>query len=106
MKTKKIDRDKLKKLISTLRSVANPISAEIISLLEKEKTINVGSINKEIKNRVKKDIIIEQPATSFYLTRLKRMGILISKRKGKEIFYSINREVYDKIVDHIEKVGE
>ena len=98
MAKKEIDRSKLRITISRLRALAHPVSLEIVSLLESESKLNVGAIQKRIK--------LEQAATSYHLTRLKRKGILISKRVGKETFYSVKQDSLKTMIEAINNCGE
>ena len=93
MTKKDLDTEKLRAVISRLRALAHPMSVAIIKMLEEETKMNVTSVYKRLK--------LEQAATSYHLTRLKRKGILVSKRVGKQTFYSIKKDSFQQILEGI-----
>ena len=97
MMKKEINNEKLACAVSRLRALAHPMSLAIIKMLEEEKKMNVSSIFKRLQ--------LEQAATSYHLTRLKRKGILGSNRVGKQTFYFVKDDSLQTIINCIESVG-
>lgn len=64
------------------KELAVPSRAKIISLLEKEGKLPVSAVVASVKLR--------QPTISYHLDRLERVGILRSKREGRQVFYKID----------------
>jgi len=91
-----IEISKVINVISRVRALAHPINFGIITLLEANKQLSVTEIYKKLK--------ITQPVASHYLLDLKRRGILLSKRNGQKVFYSINTELFDKVKEGIETI--
>lgn len=58
------------------------VRIEIINLLKKQGKMQVGEIAKNFD--------LKQPTISHHLGYLKDMGIVASKRKGREIYYYIH----------------
>lgn len=55
---------------------------KILSLLKEKKTLNASEIGKQIK--------LSQPTISHHLAMLTEADILLSVKKGKEVYYSLN----------------
>lgn len=93
----KVDLDirKLEDAASRLRSIAHPMRIAIISLLNSNTKLNVTEIYEKLK--------IEQAAASHHLNILKNKGILVSKRAGKQTYYSIKNESITQILDCVNK---
>lgn len=70
--------DSISDLFSTL---SHPARIKILWLLKKRGELNVQEIQKELK--------ISQSNASQHLSILKTHKLLIEKRKGKEVFYSL-----------------
>jgi ArsR family transcriptional regulator len=92
-----IDFQKLEKAAKKLSSLTHPARLEIIKMLDKNEQMNVTAIYTEMK--------IDQPTVSRHLNILKSTGILLSKRDGQNILYSLNKEFLDDIIDCINKCG-
>lgn len=82
-------------LIKALRS---SIRQKIIShlLLEKNEAVHVMC----------KELEIDQTCMSQHLSILRKANLVQSKRAGKEIFYSINREHLNRAVEFIKQITE
>lgn len=97
MRKTKIDVDKLEMAASKLRSMAHPMRIAIIDLLI-DKQLSVTEIYEKLN--------IEQAAASHHLNILKSKGILVSKRNGKKIFYSLKSTTLTEIIDCINRCNE
>ena len=82
-----INNEQLQESSEILRALAHPLRMRILSFIDKHKTINVNKIYNTLK--------LEQSITSQHLRILRLAGIVITKREGKFIHYSID---YSKIV--------
>lgn len=66
------------------RAVSDLHRHKILTLLKKYSSLNATNIIKHIK--------LSQPTTSHHLSLLKQAGLITSMKKGKEVFYSLNKE--------------
>lgn len=73
------------KFLELFRALADATRQEILELLEEEER-NVNEICKEFEN-------MAQPTISHHLQILKRCDLVDTQRKGKMIYYSINKRV-------------
>jgi DNA-binding transcriptional ArsR family regulator len=97
---KKLDLDvvKLELAASKLRAMAHPMRIAIIDLLHNHKKQSVTEIYQKLD--------IEQAAASHHLNILKNKGVLVSKRDGKKIFYSLRNDTLTEIIDCINRCNE
>ncbi|MBN2686479.1 MAG: winged helix-turn-helix transcriptional regulator [Pontiellaceae bacterium] len=65
----------------TLRTLAHPVRLRIIDLLNTTKELPVARITEYLN--------ITQAATSQHLNHMRRVGLIQSERRGKEVWYSI-----------------
>jgi DNA-binding transcriptional ArsR family regulator len=91
----KLDITKLEEVAGRLRSLAHPTRIAIISLLDDKGTLNVTEIYFKLH--------IEQTTASHHLNILKRAGVLVSKKEGKQKFYSLKTEAIALIADCLNK---
>ena len=77
-----INNEQLQESSEILRALAHPLRMRILSFIDKHKTINVNKIYNTLK--------LEQSITSQHLRILRLAGIVITKREGKFIHYSID----------------
>ena len=91
MAKSEIDINRLGKAAERLHAIAHPTRIAIISLLGDNVELSVSDISIKLN--------ITQPKTSFHLKALKDKDILMFKRDGKQIIYSLN---YDNILKTIE----
>ncbi|MCK4676511.1 MAG: helix-turn-helix transcriptional regulator [Bacteroidales bacterium] len=98
MEQKNLDINKLEMAASKLRAIAHPMRIAIIDLLEKNKKMSVTEIYRNLG--------IEQASASHHLNILKIKGVLVSKRDGKKIFYSIRNEALSEIIHCINRCGD
>jgi len=83
--------------IKLFRSLANEERLEIILKLYREGELCASDIEKSF--------FMEQSTTSHHLNYLKNVGVLDSRKQGRNVFYSVNKknltEVYDSfLVDY------
>ncbi len=97
MRKTKLDVDKLEAAAGKLRSMAHPMRIAIIDLLL-DKQLSVTEIYEKLN--------IEQASASHHLNILKSKGILVSKRQGKKIFYSLKSTTLTEIIDCINRCNE
>ena len=83
-----INNEKLQLSSEILRALAHPLRMKILEFIDKHKTINVNKIYNTLK--------LEQSITSQHLRILRIAGIVITKREGKFIHYSID---YSKVTN-------
>ena len=81
--------------IKIFRALANEERLDIILKLHKEGELCASDIEKSF--------FMEQSTTSHHLNYLKNVGILNSRKKGRNVFYQVNHEnltnLYDKFLD-------
>ncbi len=76
-----------------LKAIAHPMRIAILRFLEGDKSLTVTEIHEKLG--------IEQSTTSHHLGILKDKGVLISKRVGKNTYYSLKNENLSRIIDCI-----
>lgn len=72
----------LRKVVLILRAIGHDLRKQIIELLRQNETMNVTDIYVKLR--------IEQSVASQHLAILRKAGIVITKRSGKFIHYSLN----------------
>jgi DNA-binding transcriptional ArsR family regulator len=90
-----IDIKKLEKTAEKLSAIAHPMRIAIISLLEENIELNVTDICLMMR--------IAQPTVSHHLSVLKNKDLLIARKEGKQIFYSLNNAIILKTLSCIDK---
>ena len=98
MKKSVLDVAKLDAAASKLRAIAHPMRIAIIDMLNDEPQMNVTKIYKGLG--------IEQASASHHLNILKTKGVLVSKRDGKKILYSIKNTALSEIIDCINRCSD
>ncbi len=93
-----LDVNKLEMAASKLRSISHPMRIAIIDLLHEKGKLNVTEIYSHLG--------IEQAAASHHLNILKRKGLLLSRRKGKMIIYSLKSVILAEIIDCINRCNK
>ena len=81
----------IKKTASIIRAINHKLRQSIVKLLEENTSLTVTEIYVKLR--------IEQSVASQHLAILRRANFLITDRKGKKIFYSLNHEY----LDHVNK---
>lgn len=74
-----------------LKAIAHPMRIAIIGLLEEGQELTVTEIHENLG--------IEQSTTSHHLGILKDKDVLISRREGKNTFYSLKHENLKNIIN-------
>ena len=90
-----ISDEKVGQVSEVMRALAHPLRLKIIQFIDKEKTTNVNNIYNTLN--------LEQSITSQHLRILRAADVVIYRREGKFIFYSVN---YDKMHDVMRKVED
>lgn len=90
--------DQLERSSNMLKAIAHPMRIAILSHLEEGKKLTVTEIHQLLD--------IEQSTTSHHLGILKDKGVLISKRDGKNTYYSLKHNSLALIVDCVSKCCE
>jgi DNA-binding transcriptional ArsR family regulator len=89
MKTKdtpsfEIDTNTLRKAALLYRSVNHPLRQQLLHLLHKNERMTVSRIYAKLR--------IEQSVASQHLAILRKAGMVVNEREGKNVFYSVNYE--------------
>lgn len=84
---------KVKASANILRALTHPLRLEILDFIDKQKAVSVKSIYNELD--------LKQSITSQHLQILRKAGLVITKRDGKFIKYSID---YSKIEDAVKAI--
>ncbi len=98
MKKSVLDVVKLEAAAGKLRAIAHPMRIAIIDMLNDEPKMNVTKIYTKLG--------IEQASASHHLNILKTKGLLVSKRDGKKILYSIKDAALSEIIDCINRCSD
>jgi len=93
-----LDITKLEMAASKLRAIAHPMRIAVIDLLNEKSKMSVTEIYSALD--------IEQASASHHLNILKNKGILVSKREGKKIFYSLKSVTLTEIIECINRCNE
>lgn len=78
----KVDLSRTKQAALIFRALNNPLRQKIIKLIDSKQTTDVSSLYKKLR--------IEQSVASQHLAILRRAAIVVTKRDGKSIHYSLN----------------
>lgn len=79
----KIDHNSVRRTVLVIRSVDHKTRQQIIKMLEESPRLTVTEIYIKLR--------IEQSIVSQHLSILKKSGIVLAKRNGKFIYYSLNK---------------
>lgn len=88
----------LERMAAALKVLAHPHRLKIVELLERETEATVSLIHARLR--------LAQAATSQHLGQMKRVGLLASNRRGKEVYYRIADNRALTILDCIRKKQE
>lgn len=88
----------LARMAVILRLLAHPYRLKIVDILEAEKELPVHDLVTRLK--------LPQAAVSGHLRKMSRANLLMSKRRGKEVWYSIRDRRSLTILDCIRKKGK
>lgn len=75
--------EKLERVAKILKTIAHPVKLDIMRILEQQEPLDVSSICDLIGARC------EISMMSHHLSKMKDNGILVSEKKGKQVFYSL-----------------
>ena len=92
-----LDVEKLKVAASILRVVSHHTRLEIIHLLDQHESLTVSEMLSIID--------IDQSALSHHLIKLRRSGVVIANKIGRNIHYSLEIKGIIKILDCMESCG-
>tara|TARA_A100001015_G_scaffold194705_1_gene217093 strand:- start:1124 stop:1396 length:273 start_codon:yes stop_codon:yes gene_type:complete len=81
--------------IDLFKALANEDRLEIIQLLIKN--------DEMCAQDVEKHFYLEQSTTSHHLNTLRRAGITTARKKGRNVFYSINHDSFTQLLDTYKK---
>ena len=98
MNLKELNSVQLESAANMLKAIAHPMRIAILSFLEENATLTVTEIHERLG--------IEQSTTSHHLGILKDKGVLISKRVGKNTFYSLKHSNLSHIVECVSKCSD
>ncbi|MFN0274943.1 MAG: ArsR/SmtB family transcription factor [Chitinophagales bacterium] len=90
----KVTNLQLTKTVTMLRAITHPLRLKLIGYIDKNKEVNV--------NKIYSALNLEQSLTSQHLKILRQAGCVITRRKGKFIYYGVNYELIKKILSLIE----
>ncbi len=94
----KINIDNLETAAGKLRAISHPMRIAILELLAQGEPLSVTEIYKSLG--------IEQATASHHLNILKNKNVLVSRRSGKKIFYSLRSNTLMEIIDCINRCNE
>lgn len=81
-----------------LRTVNNQFRQQIIRYLATVKSSTVTKIYVHLR--------YEQSVASVHLGRLRKAGIVTTKRSGKEVYYSLNNQILADILDTCQELNK
>jgi len=87
--------DQMREIVDVCRMLADPTRAAIVCMLSKGSE-SVGSLCSALK--------LPQPTTSHHLALLRMSGVVQRQRKGKQMFYSLNREILTPVRQFLAKL--
>lgn len=88
--------DDVKKASQVIRAINNKLRLQIISLIT-DKELNVTEIYVRLR--------IEQEVASQQLHILRQFGVLIARRDGKFIYYSVNNEKLNNLLGIVKQLN-
>ncbi len=93
-----IDIEMMEIAAGKLRAISHPMRIAILELLAQEESLSVTEIYETLN--------IKQATASHHLNILKNKKVLVSKRSGKEIFYSLRSNTLMEIIECINRCNE
>lgn len=93
---RKLSASKLKKVANILKIISHPVKLEILEILEQFIELDVTTIREKLKMKCEISML------SHHLNKMKDNGILMSDKKGKQVFYSISDRNILKIFECME----
>jgi len=95
MENKELNIEKFENAAARLRALAHPLRIAMIELLQKNERLTVTEIYQHLN--------IEQAAASHHLNILKNKGILITKRSGTHVLYSLKNQAIIDILQCVDR---
>lgn len=92
-----LDYSELRKAVLVLRAINHKLRQRIVSLLEENDSMTVTDIYVQLR--------LEQSVASQHLAILRRAGIVVPRRDGKYIYYSLDKERLAQIAQLIEDLA-
>lgn len=93
-----LDYAELRKGVLTLRAINHKLRQRMIDLLEENQSMTVTDIYIKLR--------LEQSVASQHLAILRRAGIVNTDRRGKYIYYSLDKEMLAQISRLVEELAE
>jgi DNA-binding transcriptional ArsR family regulator len=90
----KLDYNTLRKAVLVLRSVNHKLRQSMIKLLEESEEMTVTELYVKLR--------LEQSVASQHLAILRRAGVVNTRREGKFIYYSLNKDRITEIAGMID----
>ncbi|MBZ0253428.1 MAG: metalloregulator ArsR/SmtB family transcription factor [Candidatus Methylomirabilis sp.] len=84
----KIDLPDVKEFTRILRLMSNPTRMQLLLILSKQEC---GL------NELCELLDIPHPSASHHLSLMKMSGLVLDRREGKKVYYTLNREMWDEI---------
>ena len=75
-----------------------------VSDLNRIKILELLSKSEMCVTDLVKSMNLDQPKVSHHLAVLKRAGVIIDRRQGRRIFYSLHHGVYKKTSDFVDRI--
>ena len=82
--------DRMDDVIKVMRVLADPTRLRVLTMLQ-ENELNVSTLCGHLD--------LAQPTVSHHLGLLRSMGLVNTRRDGKQVFYSLNREHVESLSD-------
>ncbi|MBO0953286.1 ArsR/SmtB family transcription factor [Fibrella forsythiae] len=76
-----------------LKGIAHPLRMQILKLLEQTPGLSVTDLMDRLQ--------AEQSLVSHHLTRMRRKGLVVAEREGKNAYYSLSDQRFVTIIDLI-----
>ncbi len=92
----KLDYNILRKAVLVLRSVNHKLRQSMIKLLEENEEMTVTELYVKLR--------LEQSVASQHLAILRRAGVVNTRREGKFIYYSLNKDRISEIAGMIDEL--
>ena len=89
------DIQKLENMANMLRALAHPTRVALVKLLQLKNELSVTEMYTAIN--------IEQAVASQHLSVLKQKGVLISRREGKNTYYSLKHKQLMEVIRMLEE---
>ncbi|MDO4432764.1 MAG: metalloregulator ArsR/SmtB family transcription factor [Aerococcaceae bacterium] len=90
MKNIDVNSKETQQLVNILKLLAHPIRFSIAVILQKNGTMNVGTIQQTLD--------LPQSSVSQHISKMREAGLVETRREGTKIFYSLQNEVAKKLV--------